>query len=306
MTKPKMLKPFSQSNILIAGPARNISNFVAQDIQALMDACINFKSVKALVIESDSTDNTVDVLKSLKQANEQFNYISLGALTKKMPERTARLALARNRILDEVINNPFYADIDFVAMADLDGINRHISAEKIEGCWKLQEQWDVVTANQPDCYYDIWTLRHPIWSPDDCLSQRSKLETIIGKEAANNLAVKARQVSLNSSWGMIEVDSAFGGLGIYKKEAFKAGRYSGLDIHGNEVSDHISFHQDLKRAGYRIYINCALVNSNHHIDPPPPPPKIGSIHTLKCIQKIGVTLFGRDRFNKYLDLLKKN
>ena len=64
------------------------------------------------------------------------------------------------------------------------------------------------------------SLRHPIWSPDDCLVQRAKLETIIGKKAANNLAVKAKQVALDPTHGMIEVDSAFGGLGIYKRKAF--------------------------------------------------------------------------------------
>lgn len=299
-----MLKPISQSNILIAGPARNIANFIAEDIQALLDACINFKSAKALVIESDSNDHTIDVLSKLKNSNTQFNYISHGTLAKKMPKRTERLAFARNCILDEVANNPDYADIDFVAMADLDGINRHISAEKIESCWKLKEPWDVITANQPDRYYDIWTLRHPEWSPGDCLIQRSKLESIMDREAANILAVKAKQVSLDPSGGMIEVESAFGGLGIYKKEAFLSGRYIGLDAEGNEVSDHISFHKNLKSAGYRIYINCALVNSDHHIDLPPPPPKARSMRSIHLIQKIGLTFFGKDRFNKYLDLLK--
>ena len=66
-----MLKHFSQSNILIAGPARNIGEFVAQDIQALLDACINFKSAKALVIESDSSDHTIEVLEDLKKTNKQ-------------------------------------------------------------------------------------------------------------------------------------------------------------------------------------------------------------------------------------------
>lgn len=299
-----MLKHFSQSNILIAGPARNIAQFVAQDIEALLNACNHFKSVKVLVIESDSSDDTLLVLDRLKQAHKQFHYISHGSLAKKMSKRTDRLAYARNCVIDEVRNNLEYANIDFIAMADLDGINRDITSEKIERCWSLKDPWDVITANQPDRYYDIWTLRHPDWSPGDCLTQRSTLEKIMGKDAANNLAVKAKQVSLDPSWGMIEVDSAFGGLGIYKKEAFISGRYIGLDARGNEVSDHISFHKDLKNEGYRIYINCALVNSNHHIDPPPPPPTAKSMRSINLIQKIGLTLFGKDRFNKYLELLK--
>lgn len=299
-----MLKPFSQSEILIAGPARNIGGMVRNDITALLSAATGFKKSYGLVVESDSTDNTINELEIIKKLHNNFNYISLGNLSKSMPKRTARLAFARNRILQEVKNNPDYANIDFIAMADLDGINRDITSEKIEQCWGLKEPWDVITANQPDCYYDIWTLRHPDWSPGDCLIQRSKLEIIIGKEAANNLAVKAKQLCLDPSIGLIEVDSAFGGLGIYKREAFLRGQYIGLDSRGKEISDHISFHQDLKIAGYRIYINCALVNSCHHIDLPPPPPKARSMSTIAFIQRIGLALFGKDRFNKYLDLLK--
>ena len=300
-----MLKPFSQSNILIAGPARNISQYIAEEVRVLLAACKNFKNATVLVIESDSNDDTVSTLELLKNTDNRVNYISLGSLAKKMLKRTERLAFVRNYIQDEVINNPQYADIDFIAMADLDGINRQITADKIENCWKVKDPWDVITANQPNCYYDIWTLRHADWSPVDCLRQRDKLENIIGKQAANYLAVQAKQISLDPSMGMIEVDSAFGGLGIYKKAAFISGRYVGLDLAGNEVSDHISFHGDLRQAGYRIFINCALVNSNYHIDPSPLPPKSRTITGLKILQKIGLVLFGKDRFNKYLELLKK-
>ena len=279
-----MLKPLSQSNILIAGPARNISQYVAEDVLALLEACKNFKNATALVIESDSNDDTVSTLELLKCTDDRVNYTSLGLL---------------------VINNSQYTDIDFIAMADLDGINRQITADKIENCWKVKEPWDVITANQPNRYYDIWTLRHADWSPVDCLRQRDELEKFIGKQAANYLAVQAKQVSLDPTVGMIEVDSAFGGLGIYKKAAFIAGRYTGLDLAGNEVSDHISFHRDLRQAGYRIFINCALVNSDCHIDPPLPPPKSRTITGIKLLQKIGLALFGKDRFNKYLELLKK-
>jgi hypothetical protein len=300
-----MLKPFSQSNILIAGPARNISQYIAEEVRVLLAACKNFKNATVLVIESDSNDDTVSTLELLKNTDNRVNYISLGSLAKKMLKRTERLAFVRNYIQDEVINNPQYADIDFIAMADLDGINRQITADKIENCWKIKDPWDVITANQPNCYYDIWTLRHADWSPVDCLRQRDKLENIIGKQAANYLAVQAKQISLDPSMGMIEVDSAFGGLGIYKKAAFISGRYVGLDLAGNEVSDHISFHKDLRQAGYRIFINCSLVNSDHHIDTPPPAPKSRTMFGIKLLQKIGLALFGKDRFNKYLELLKK-
>ena len=300
-----MRKPISQAEILIAGPARNNADSLATEVGTLLNSVAGFKKSYCLVVESDSTDNTLSSLENLKKLIPSFDYISLGQLAKKMPKRTERLALARNRILEEVRNNPKYASVDYVVMADLDGINRSITRKKIEACWELAEPWDVITAVQSDRYYDIWALRHPDWNPIDCFTQRSRLELVIGKEAANNLAVKAKQVVLPSI-GMIEVDSAFGGLGIYKRDALLAGRYIGLDDAGNEACEHISFHTDLRKAGYRIFINCALVNSAHHIDPPPPPPKGRTMAGIKFLQKLGLTVFGEERFHKYLDLLKKS
>ncbi|MBU3583490.1 glycosyltransferase family 2 protein [Polynucleobacter sp. 15G-AUS-farblos] len=300
-----MRKPITQAEILIAGPARNNADTLVAEVGTLLSSVASFKKSYCLVVESDSTDSTLDYLERLQKAIPSFDYISLGHLAKKMPRRTERLAFARNRILDELRNNPKYAAVDYVVMADLDGINRSITREKFEACWELSNPWDVVTAIQSERYYDIWALRHPDWNPIDCFTQRSRLESVIGKEAANNLAVKAKQVVLPSA-GMIEVDSAFGGLGIYKRDALLAGRYIGLDDSGNEACEHISLHADLRNEGYRIFINCALVNSAHHIDPPPPPPKGRTMAGIKFLQKIGITVFGEERFHKYLDLLKKS
>jgi len=300
-----MRKPISEAEILIAGPARNNADTLAAEVGTLLSSVAGFKKSYCLVVESDSTDSTLEYLERLQNAIPSFDYISLGHLAKKMPRRTERLAFARNRILDELRNNPKYAAVDYVVMADLDGINRGITREKIEACWELRNPWDVITAIQSERYYDIWALRHPDWNPIDCFTQRSRLESIIGKEAANNLAVKAKQVVLPSA-GMIEVDSAFGGLGIYKRDALLAGRYIGLDDSGNEACEHISLHANLRNAGYRIFINCALVNSAHHIDPPPPFPKGRTMAGIKFLQKLGITAFGEERFHKYLDLLKKS
>ena len=302
---PSIRKPIKDAEILITGPARNIAALIANEINGLYKAMRDFKCVHGLVVESDSDDGTVQQLVALKGHLPNFNYISLGRLVDQIPMRTARLAYVRNCIIKEVQTNPQYAKIDFIAMADLDGINRHISADAITQCWDVTENWDVITANQANTYYDVWTLRHRDWSPVDCMVQMHKLEPILGESAAQNLAVQAKQVHLSTNQGMIEVDSAFGGLGIYRRAAFLAGRYSGVNTAEQEESDHIAFHADLRKQGYRIYINSALINSSHHLDPPPPP--LAKKHTffiIRAAQWLGRLLFGHKRFNKYLDLLK--
>jgi len=194
-----MYKALSQAEILIASPVRNNAETLATEVRTLLNIVTGFKKAYCLVIESDSTDNTLSELEALKQSYASFDYISLGFIAKKMLKRTERLAFARDRVLDEVVSNP-----------------------------------------------------------------------------------------------------AFGGLGIYKRNALLAGCFIGLDDLGNEAYEHISLHQDLRKAGYRISINCALVNSTHHTDLPPPLPKGRTMAAIKLLQTIGISLFADLLLTHYL------
>jgi hypothetical protein len=73
---------------------------------------------------------------------------------------------------------------------------------------------------------------------------------------------------------------------------------------GFDVADHIPFHQELRQKGYKIYINCALINCAQYpdaIEPELPQQPKGA---LKVIKRLGQAVFGKKRFNKYLDLMK--
>ena len=204
-------------------------------------------------------------------------------------------------------NDPKYQEVDFIAMADMDGMNGLITREKIAQCWEVDEPWDVITANQLGEYYDVWALSHPYWNPMDCWEQKRKLEDILGDKVAQNIAVGCKQSPIDPRADLIEVDSAFGGLGIYTREAFLAGRYAGTDDQagGIDVADHIPFHRDLRSKGFRIFINPALINCdktpNGVVEEVLLPKPKGA---LKLLQKVGTFLFGKKRFNKYLQILQ--
>ena len=275
-------KPIETSNILLAGPVRNVANTIEREVQTLMASLGNFHETHCFVVESDSSDDTVKKLAQLTQTMPHFSYVSMGQLSKQYPRRTDRIALA-----------------------DMDGMNSLVTPEKIAQCWTVDENWDVITANQLGPYYDIWALRHHEWCPTDCWQQKNALECVIGDRPAENLAVTAKQAVLDPRAGLIEVDSAFGGLAIYRREAFLVGRYAGTDIQGGfDVADHIPFHQELRQKGYKIYINCALINCAQYpdaIEPELPQQPKGA---LKVIKRLGQAVFGKKRFNKYLDLMK--
>lgn len=300
-------KPIEKSTILLSGPVRNVASTIEQEAETLISSFKNFQEIHCFVVESDSSDDTVKKLEELSRKIPNFSFISMGQLSKKYPRRTDRIALCRNAIIDAVGSNPQFAEIDYVAMADMDGMNSLVTPEKIAGCWAAEERWDVVTANQLGDYYDIWALRHPHWSPVDCWQQKKALEPVIGDLPAENLAVTAKQVNLSAQAGLIEVNSAFSGLAIYRREAFLAGRYAGTDKRGGfDVADHIPFHEELREKGYRIFINCALINCAKYPDAVesslPQEPK----GAIKLIKQLGLSVFGKKRFNKYLDLMKSD
>ncbi len=299
-------KPINRSEILLAGTARNVANFIEKDVNHLTQCLTNFKKVHGLIIESDSNDNTVEVLSRISSQHSNIAFISLGNLSRKKPKRTDRLAFCRNRIIEELRNNSRYANVDYVALADLDSVNHDLTSEKIHQCWDVKEDWDVITANQAGVYYDLWALRHPDWCPSDYWEHIRQLEKIFDEKTAHDLAVNSRVAHLRSDRGLIAVDSAFGGFAIYQRAAFLAGTYSGLNAQGKEICEHVPFHAMLKNQGYQIYINTALINCDKPAESQaqPLPSKLRTSFSLNIIQSLGNRLFGKKRFNKYLELLK--
>ena len=305
LKKPR--KPIAQSTVLLAGPVRNASAQIENDFGRLLASLDQFKQVYCFVVESDSSDDTVKRLENFSHVFPNFSFVSVGELSKKLSKRTDRIAYCRNLIIDAVATDPKYREVDFIAMADMDGMNGLVTREKIAHCWEVDEPWDVVTANQLGEYYDVWALSHPYWNPMDCWEQKRKLEDILGDKMAQSIAVECKQGAIDPRADLIEVDSAFGGLGIYTREAFLAGRYAGTDSQagGIDVADHIPFHRDIRNKGYRIFINPALINCDKTpagviVEPPLPRPKGG----LKLAQKFGILLFGKKRFNKYLQMMQ--
>jgi hypothetical protein len=234
-------KPIHTAELVIVGCVRNGAKTLRHAVETLACATAGFAHVEFLVIESDSTDATLDELQRLHERVDCFGFISMGALAQRHPARTERVAACRNRYLDELRSNPRYASADYVMVADLDGVNSDLRPEAVQSCWRSSLSWDVCTANQRDGYYDIWALRNagalPGLDGDSCMAQ----------------------LKPEAEW--IEVASAYGGLAIYRREALLDGRYSGV-LDGKSICEHVPLHSELRAKGWRIFINPALINAH--------------------------------------------
>ena len=255
-----MRKALSSSQILVVGLVRNCEGKIEQEVKKINAAFSEAVSIKWLVIESDSDDGTLARLEKLG-VNNEFDFISLGKIRTKYPKRTERIAKCRNRYLEELRINTKYNDVDYVVVADLDGVNSELTPSAVKSCWQLTEEWDVCFANQSKAYYDIWALRHDIWSPNDFYKNYFFLINYgKNKFEALNAAVYSRMIFLKDDLPPIEVDSAFGGLGIYKRSVILSSEYIGLDHNEEEFCEHVSFHATLRSKGFSLYIVPSLIN----------------------------------------------
>lgn len=252
---------------LVLGVIRNGGSVLIEQVRTINRAFSKAGSFQWFVVESDSDDETVQTLGSLTEALPHFRFLSLGKMRDLHPQRTERIAIARNRCLKELRDFPGYQDVDYVVVADLDGVNAQLTEVGVRSCWMDAPQWDVCCANQSAPYYDIWALRHKDWSPNDCQAQyRFLLEHGASIEKALHVAVFGRMVRIASNDDWTEVDSAFGGLAIYRRQILESLSYQGLDGDGQEWCEHVSLHAQIKERGGRIFINPRLINGgwNEH------------------------------------------
>lgn len=254
---------------LLVGTVRNASKFVTSDISRIMQALDPIIPTVAFIVESDSNDDTVEKLTTLSAKDSRVQFVSLGNLEPLFPERLERLKHCRNVYLEQIRNNPIYGDCDLVVVVDLDGINTAISEDKFRLALETKIKWDVLAANQSGPYYDILALRHPYWSPNSFIQEMEWLSPFLGKKAAWQHSLGDRMIKINPSLPPIEVDSAFGGLCIYKRWILEKFDYSNDTPTAVADTDHVILNRKAKADGALIYIHPGLVNSKwttHSLD----------------------------------------
>lgn len=248
------------ARIVVAAVSRNCANAIYSEIEILQKALLNHTIERIVIVESDSTDGSADTLLEWSYQSERHTVLSIGQLSKAYPLRTERLAYCRNVYMN-FLERFEYFGADFVFITDLDGVNTHLSANTIDRVISFlqSKHGAAATANQMYKYYDIWALRHPEWSPNDCWESFHKMSGIVGEENAHKICNESRMIHIDMSLPPIQVESAFGGGGIYSTSVLKSCRYNGI-IDGREICEHVSFNADYRRNGGEVYVMPSFIN----------------------------------------------
>ena len=192
------------------------------------------------------------MIKAIETLDKSYNF------------RTERLAIARNKYLAFIREHVDPIEYPYIVIADFNLLNNKLSIESVLSSWSRSD-WDVVTANQSARYYDVWALRHPLWSPNDCWEQHEFLKKYIkNPEIINSYSLRSRMLKIPKDSNWIEVDSAFGGFAMYKSSfLIRDVFYEGKNDAGNMICEHVAFNRKIKDLGAKIFINTSLINAHY-------------------------------------------
>ena len=251
-----------QYSAVFVGPVRNCGPFL-EDVMKNIDRMGSlFKSYSCVFVESDSTDNSLSILQKFAETNPNVHVITLGKLEPNIPSRTIRIATARNAAIKFCEANGLMDSHDFYIQMCVDDVSaQEIDLDGVLSCFKYDlDSWDAMTANQ-NTYYDLWTLRKEGWLDYDCWYEVYKRPPYMSLEDAKAIFVGSRFIKIPKDYGLIEVDSAHGGISIYKSSIVKGCRYKGVNEENNfEESDIVEFCRNVKSKGGKIFINSELIN----------------------------------------------
>jgi hypothetical protein len=236
--------------IAFLGTARDCAAALPASIAKLHELGRLFAHAEIHVYENDSADGTGELLDAMQRDGLLVAHREAG-IAALMPARTERLAHGRNRLLDHVFARGRW---DYVAWADLDGlVGPRFAVEGFVGCFRHEAAWDAVFPLSHPIYYDIWALREDHFAPGDYVADgRHRLHAAL--QDGRQLHAAVQLLAPGKVRGWIPVRSAFGGFGLYKADAARRGRYVGLRG-GEEVCEHVPYHEALVAAGCRLWIN---------------------------------------------------
>jgi len=278
----------AQKTAVFCGLVRDCAEHLPRNLATIDSLAGLFQRAHHVLLENDSVDDSLALLEDWHRRSGRTGTVrGLENIQSRYPRRTERLAFLRNACLDICREDPDLAATDYLVILDMDDVNAQLTSERLLRGFAAVEglDWTAFFANQSESYYDIWALRHPDWSPDDCWTRVEKRPPFMSEFAARQLYVEARHIQIETDRDPFEVDSAFGGLGVYRTRAALASRYDGVAPTEQGLCEHVPFHAGLRANGGRLYIVPEMVNGTGL-------PALGGARVREGLRKLALRLKG--------------
>jgi hypothetical protein len=270
-------RPAGRSAVIV-GCARDCAHHLQAVLANIERESACFSETAFVFLENDSKDETLARLREFAAGRRDCHVEELTGLQARHPFRTDRLAVVRNRYLD-IIRASALREFEYLIVYDMDEINASPRPAEnfIAALDFLAAGADraAVFANQVGHYYDVFALRHAELCPTDAWEDvfNYVLRHGVSDQIAFQETYAKRMYAFDPLADPIEVDSAFGGLGLYRMKFALQSSYEGLRRREIVVGDrprrllwqaceHVQFHEQIRRLGGRLFITPWLVNVN--------------------------------------------
>ena len=252
----------NESTVVICGIARDISKNIIANMARIERLGKMFDDYRVVIYENDSTDGTDELLKEWEKSNRSVTILSEKIGSEKYESNTdvnrlTALAGYRNNYLEEIFSRN--VSPDYIIVADLD----------LAGGWSYEgicssfgyDNWNVMGSN--GLLYGLSpSLKNEDGSPAMTRVYYDSLAFRRIGHPKQHISSEINALAYNRGEKPFRVLSCFGGLAIYKSDAFKHGaRYSGPDC------DHVELHRGMLDTGVDdVYLNPSqiVLYSNIH------------------------------------------
>lgn len=252
-------------SIIVCSIVRNAEKGLRRNIPTVKALCRLFGDYHVVVYENDSTDGTKEVLRewmaedgehveALLNDTDPAKTIPSASAVKVNPffsrKRIEKMVALRNRYLEHVESRGWTAD--YLMVVDLDVAQ--ISLEGILTSFvPIAPAWDAVTAYGYSTSPSLQRRYHDTYA----LVKQGEQGVAQTEKSIHDAALDFAAVLGKGEW--MRVDSAFGGLAIYRFECVRGLRYEVMDNDDERVEvrcEHQSIYKQMCSRGFgRIYVN---------------------------------------------------
>ena len=240
--------------LIAVGLVKNAASVVDRNVRTLHDVLERTcgDAFTIVVYENDSTDDTASRLGQLARSLPRLKVICERGVDARHPERIARIAHCRERLLAEARAIDAATPCTHYVVVDLDSrIAESIRPEQLSAAIRKldDEGLDGVFPLSSPVYYDIAALRAPPWCAGDCILDRVRDLPRYGAYGAVLMHVVAKQKPVGEfpPGSLIPVESAFGGVGVYRFEAIRDKTYLSHDYVTSPFCEHVVLHSQLHK-----------------------------------------------------------
>lgn len=249
--------------VIFCGIVRDCEKNLNNNIPVMESICSYFKNYKIILFENNSVDGTKDIL--IKWSSRNSNIIVFTndfdeSIYKEIPipkgynpayskRRIQKMTDYRNMYLDYIENNNMKAD--YIIIVDMDVY--HIDVKGVISSFGTNQEWDAIAANSHSLSPKFRKRQHDAYALiEDGKGSISQSEQMIDDN-------RKTWALLHKNMPFLRVDSAYGGIAIYKFHSLDKLRYKLMYNNNGGVEvrcEHFSLYYQMSKKGYnKIFIN---------------------------------------------------